>query len=88
VRWQFGMLGPAGAAEAGAGEDLDVGRGGRRGAAGRNVDAYVRFQQAVARVQRRTSTVGRSTSCSLTAPLILYEAVAREIPLLTCTWTT
>src|SRR4029079_16316774 len=57
VRWQFGMLGPAGAAEAGAGEETSMSAEvvveARTGA---TVDAYVRFLQVQSRVvQRRTS---------------------------------
>ena len=87
VRWQFGMLGPAGAAEAGAGEETSMSAEvvveARPGA---TVDAYVRFLQVQSRVvQRRTSDGWEPVDELLvdgTRWIPFHEAVAREIPLL------
>jgi hypothetical protein len=87
VRWQFGMLGPTGAAEAGVGEDTsmsaEVVLESRPGA---TLDMYVRFLQVQSRIVQRHTEDGWETVDELlvdgTRWIPFHEAVAREIPLL------
>jgi hypothetical protein len=88
VRWQFGILGPAGAADAGAGEETsmsaEVVLESRPGA---TLDVYVRFLQVQARVVQLRSDDGWTAVDELvvegTRWIPFHEAVAREISLLT-----
>jgi hypothetical protein len=85
VRWQFGILGPPGAA--GAGEETsmsaEVVLESRPGA---TLDMYARFLQVQARVVQRSTADGWAPVDELlvngTAWIPFHEAVAREIPLL------
>jgi hypothetical protein len=87
VRWQFGMLGPAGAAEAGVGEETSMSAevvvGSRPGA---TIDLYVRFLQVQSRVVQRRRPDGWEPVDELlvggTRWIPFHEAVAREVPLL------
>ena len=87
VRWQFGVLGPTGAAEAGVGEpktmSAEVLVEYRHGA---SLDAYVRFLQVQARVVERWTGFGWEAVDELlvggTRWIPFHEAVSREIPLL------
>jgi len=87
VRWQFGVLGPEGAAAAGVGEEpsmsaevvLEAGDGAR-------VDLYLRFLQVQSRrVESRTDDGWTAVDELLvggTRWIPFHEAVSREIPLL------
>jgi hypothetical protein len=86
VRWQFGILGPSGAAEAGAGEETSMSaevvvEASPRGA----LDLFLRFLQVQARVvQRRTAGGWEGVDDLLvdgTRWIAFHEAVAREVPL-------
>jgi hypothetical protein len=87
VRWQFGILGPAGAAAAGVGEEpsmsAEVVVESHPGA---TIDMYVRFLQVQARVVQRRTDDGWQAVDELvvdgTRWIAFHEAVAREIPLL------
>jgi hypothetical protein len=87
VRWQFGILGPAGAADAGVGEETsmsaEVVLESRPGAM---LDVYVRFLQVQSRVVQRRTDEGWAAVDELlvdgTRWIAFHEAVAREIPLL------
>jgi hypothetical protein len=87
VRWQFGILGPAGAAAAGVGEEpsmsAEVVVESHPGA---TIDMYVRFLQVQARVVQRRTHDGWEAVDELvvdgTRWIAFHEAVAREIPLL------
>lgn len=86
VRWQFGVLGPAGAAEAGVGEppamSSEVLIEARAGAA---VDVLLRFLQVQSRVVERWTGDGWDPVDELvvgvTRWIPFHEAVAREVPL-------
>ena len=87
VRWQFGVLGPAGAAATGAGEEtslsaemvLEAQRGAR-------LEVRLRFLQVQARVVERRTDDGWLAVDELvvggTRWIPFHEAVSREIPLL------
>ena len=87
VRWQFGVLGPTGAAAAGTGEedamstDLVVAQHG-----GGSVEVYLRFLQVQSRVVERWTHEGWEPVDELvvgqTRWIAFHEAVSREIPLL------
>ena len=87
VRWQFGILGPAGAAAAGDGEEdamsaeLVVAQHGSG-----SVDVYLRFLQVQSRVVERWTDQGWERVDELvvgeTRWIAFHEAVSREIPLL------
>jgi hypothetical protein len=87
VRWQFGILGPAGAAAAGVGEETSMSAEtvleSRPGAM---LDVYVRFLQVQSRVVQRRTDEGWAAADELlvdgTRWIAFHEAVAREIPLL------
>jgi hypothetical protein len=87
VRWQFGILGPAGAAAAGVGEEpsmsAEVVVESHPGA---TIDMYVRFLQVQARVVQRRTDDGWEAVDELvvdgTRWIAFHEAVAHEIPLL------
>jgi hypothetical protein len=87
VRWQFGILGPEGAAEAGVGElptqSAEVVLEAQPGA---TVDIYLRFLQVQARVVEQRDgeswTVVDELPVGGTRWIPYHEAVARETPLL------
>jgi hypothetical protein len=87
VRWQFGVLGPGGALDAGVGEEssmsAEVVVESRPGA---TLDMYVRFLQVQSRVVQRHTEEGWEPVDELlvggTRWIPFHEAVAREIPLL------
>jgi hypothetical protein len=88
VRWQFGILGPEGAAAAGVGEEptmsAEVVVESERRA---TLDVYLRFLQVQSRVvERRTDDDGWSPVDELLVSgshwIAYHEAVSREVPLL------
>jgi len=87
VRWQFGILGPAGAAAAGCGEptsmSAEVLLESHHGA---TVDMFLRFLQVQARIVERWTGDGWAPVDELlvdgTRWIPYHEAVSREIPLL------
>jgi hypothetical protein len=88
VRWQFGILGPAGAAAAGVGEETSMSAEVVLEAQpGATLDIYVRFLQVQARVVQRRTDDGWAPVDELlvngTRWIPFHEAVACEIPLLT-----
>jgi hypothetical protein len=88
VRWQFGILGPAGAADAGVGEETAMSAEVVVEALpGAMLDVYVRFLQVQSRVVQRRTGDGWTPVDELVVDgarwIPFHEAVAREIPLLT-----
>jgi hypothetical protein len=87
VRWQFGVLGPDGAAEAGVGEPTSMSAEVllESQPAG-TLDVHLRFLQVQSRVvQRRTGDVWAAVDELLvggTRWIPFHEAVSREVPLL------
>jgi len=87
VRWQFGILGPAGAAQAGVGEEpalaAEVVLEAHEGS---TVDVLLRFLQVQARTVERRTDDGWSAVDELlvggTRWIPFHEAVSREVPLL------
>lgn len=87
VRWQFGILGPQGAASAGVGEEpsqsAEVVLESQPAA---SLDVYLRFLQVQSRVVERRTDDGWTPVDELvvggTRWIAFHEAVSREIPLL------
>ena len=87
VRWQFGILGPQGASEAGVGEEpglsAEVVLEAHPGA---TVDLFVRFLQVQSRIVEQRTDDGWTPVAELlvggTRWIPFHEAVSREIPLL------
>jgi len=87
VRWQFGVLGPAGAAHAGVGEESSMAAEVLLEASPRaTLDVHLRFLQVQARVvERRTEDGWVGVDELLVAGtrwIPFHEAVSREVPLL------
>jgi hypothetical protein len=87
VRWQFGILGPAGAAAAGAGEETGMSAElVLESVPGATLDLHLRFLQVQARVVQRRTDDGWEPVDELlvdgTRWIPFHEAVAREVPLL------
>ena len=87
VRWQFGILGPEGAAAAGVGEEPSMSTEVILEAApGAGVDIAVRFLQVQARIVERATADGWVAADELvvdgTRWIPFHEAVSREVPLL------
>jgi hypothetical protein len=87
VRWQFGILGPAGAADSGVGEEPSMSAEVVLEALpGAMLDMYVRFLQVQSRVVQRRTDDGWAAVDELLVDgarwIPFHEAVAREIPLL------
>jgi hypothetical protein len=82
VRWQFGVLGPVGAAAAGVGEDPDLSCDLLVGASG-SVDICLRFLQVQSRVVEQCTDDGWRQVDALevdgTRWIPYHEAVAREV---------
>ena len=86
VRWQFGVLGPPGAAEAGVGEpssmETEIALESKTIAF---VDVYLRFLQVQSRIVERRVEEGWQQVDELTVGgtrwIAFHEAVSREIPL-------
>jgi len=86
VRWQFGVLGPAGAAEAGAGEESALSAEVVvETADDASLDLHLRFLQVQARVVERRVDDGWEPVDELqvdgTRWIPFHEAVAREVPI-------
>jgi hypothetical protein len=86
VRWQFGILGPAGAAAAGVGEEPSMSAEVVvESLPGATIDVYVRFLQVQARVVQRRTDEGWEPVDELvvdgTRWIPFHEAAAREIAL-------
>jgi hypothetical protein len=86
VRWQFGILGPAGAAESGVGEETSMSAEVvLESQPGATLDMYVRFLQVQSRVVQRRTEDGWAAVDELLVSgarwIPFHEAVAREIPL-------
>jgi len=87
VRWQFGVLGPEGAAAAGVGEEPSMSAEVLLEAQpGAHVDVLLRFLQVQSRVVERRTDEGWTAVDELTISgtrwVAFHEAVSREIPLL------
>jgi hypothetical protein len=85
VRWQFGILGPEGAADAGVGEETSMSAEVVVESADRaQVDLYLRFLHVQSRVVQKATTGGWQPVDELlvggTRWIPFHEAVAREIP--------
>jgi hypothetical protein len=91
VRWQFGILGPDGAAEAGVGEpasmatELAIESSAVSNAGAAFIDVYLRFLQVQSRVVERWTSEGWQAADELTIGgtrwIPFHEAVSREVPL-------
>jgi hypothetical protein len=89
VRWQFGVLGPPGAAEAGVGEpstmSTEVAVESARSGTVAFIDVYVRFLQVQSRIVERCTDNGWQEVDELTVGgthwIRFHEAVSREVPL-------
>ncbi len=87
VRWQFGILGPEGAAEAGVGEPRSMSaQVALERQIGATLDVFVRFLQVQSRVVERWTGDGWTPVDELlvggTRWIPFHEAVSREVPLL------
>jgi hypothetical protein len=86
VRWQFGVLGPPGAAEAGVGEPATMATEvALESADVAFVDVYLRFLQVQSRIVERCTEDGWQEVDELTVGgtrwIPFHEAVSREVPL-------
>jgi hypothetical protein len=86
VRWQFGILGPAGAVDAGVGEPTALSSEVLlEAAAGASVDLLLRFLQVQSRIVQRAGADGWEQVGELTVGgtrwIPFHEAVSREVAL-------